>query len=85
VIPERESPAPHGSKRKEKRAAAEEPSGAVAEETAALAYNVQAGDTLFSIATAHHTTVEKLREWNRLDANDLIQPGDHLNVAPSSR
>ena len=90
VIPERESPASRGNKKKEKRtegpaSQVSVPADGVVDDAAAPVYSVQKGDTLFSIATAHHTTVEKLREWNRLDANNLIQPGDRLNVAPSSR
>ncbi|HKB72276.1 MAG TPA: LysM peptidoglycan-binding domain-containing protein [Thermoanaerobaculia bacterium] len=44
------------------------------------AYRVRKGDTLFSIATRHHTTVDKLREWNRLDDGKAIHPGERLSV-----
>jgi len=48
------------------------------------AYRVRKGDTLFSIATRHHTTVDKLREWNRLSTGAQIHPGERLSV-PTSR
>lgn len=44
-------------------------------------YRVRRGDTLYSIANRHHTTVDKLREWNRLDENAAIRPGERLSVA----
>ncbi|HET7451304.1 MAG TPA: LysM peptidoglycan-binding domain-containing protein [Thermoanaerobaculia bacterium] len=44
-------------------------------------YRVRKGDTLFSIATRHHTTVDKLRQWNRLDADAEIRPGDRLSIS----
>jgi membrane-bound lytic murein transglycosylase D len=46
-------------------------------------YRVRRGDTLFSIATRHHTTVDKLREWNRLGDGAAIRPGERLAVADS--
>src|SRR5699024_10019281 len=36
-------------------------------------YTVKAGDTLWSIAQAHHMTVQQLKDLNRLK-NDVIQP-----------
>jgi membrane-bound lytic murein transglycosylase D len=51
---------------------------------AALArYRVRRGDTLFSIATRNHTTVEKLRQWNRLADGAAIRPGERLAVSAS--
>ena len=44
------------------------------------AYRVRKGDTLFSIATRHHTTVDKLREWNRLADGAQIHPGEKISV-----
>ena len=41
-------------------------------------YTVQAGDTLFSIATANGTTVETLVRVNRIATPNLIFPGDRL-------
>jgi len=49
------------------------------------AYRVRKGDTLFSIATRHHTTVEALRNWNRLGPGASIRPGERLSVRSSSR
>jgi len=42
-------------------------------------YEVQAGDTLGEIATAHRTTVELLKRANRL-TSDLIRPRQKLKV-----
>jgi LysM repeat protein len=84
VIPEREeaSVSRRPKKRDSRRnAEASEP----ARNPGRIAYSVRKGDTLFSIANSHHTTVQKLREWNRLDASNAIQPGDRLNVAPANR
>jgi len=44
-------------------------------------YRVRRGDTLFSIATRHHTTVDKLREWNGLGDGAAIRPGERIAVA----
>jgi len=44
-------------------------------------YRVRRGDTLFSIATRHHTTVDKLREWNGLGDGAAIRPGERLAIA----
>jgi LysM repeat protein len=44
-------------------------------------YTVQAGDTLFSIATQFNTTVEQLRELNNLETN-FVTVGQEL-VVPS--
>jgi membrane-bound lytic murein transglycosylase D len=42
-------------------------------------YRVRKGDTLASIARAHRTTVDALRELNRLKSSRLM-PGDRLTV-----
>jgi membrane-bound lytic murein transglycosylase D len=42
---------------------------------------VRKGDTLWSIASANGTTVDNLRQWNRLKTN-TIKPGDRLVVGP---
>jgi LysM repeat protein len=44
------------------------------------AYRVQKGDTLFSIATRHPTTVDKLRECNRLADGARSIPGENLGA-----
>ena len=83
VIPERTASAPRRA-----RKAAERRAGAAAAQPAPsgeTAYSVRKGDTLFSIATSHHTTVRKLREWNQLNASNAIQPGDRLTIAPGNR
>lgn len=42
-------------------------------------YEVQAGDTLWSIAQSLGTSVEKLREWNGIEGN-VIVPGQKLEL-----
>lgn len=49
------------------------------------AYRVRKGDTLFSIANRHHTTVDQLRTWNGLEPGSAIRPGERLSVSPSAR
>ncbi len=56
---------------------------ALGEDLARTHYRVRRGDTLFSIATRHHTTVDKLREWNGLGDGAAIRPGERLAVAQS--
>lgn len=43
-------------------------------------YTVQQGDSLWSIARAFRTTVERLVRENNLDTEDLIHPGTTLKV-----
>ncbi len=45
-------------------------------------YRVRRGDTLYSIALDHGADPRDVREWNRLDNPDRIQPGQVLRVAP---
>ena len=42
-------------------------------------YIVRPGDTLWSIAKRHYTTVERIKEINGLDS-DMIYPGDKLVI-----
>ena len=47
-----------------------------------LVYRVKRGDTLFSIAQVFRTTVNALRQWNRLTSS-RIHPGDRLTIYAS--
>jgi membrane-bound lytic murein transglycosylase D len=47
-----------------------------------VSYLVKAGDTLYSISRALQVTVEALRDWNKLGANDAIHPGQKLVAFP---
>jgi membrane-bound lytic murein transglycosylase D len=53
-----------------------------------VTYVVRRGDSLSSIARRFRVTVPKLVEWNRVAADDLLQPGQRLvmfvNVAEQS-
>jgi membrane-bound lytic murein transglycosylase D len=42
-------------------------------------HRVKRGDTLFSIARRYDTTVESLKEWNRLRSSN-IQVGQRLTI-----
>jgi membrane-bound lytic murein transglycosylase D len=56
-------------------------SAATAEPDAAsrITYRVKRGDTLFSIARLFETTVDALKQWNRLRGS-RISPGDRLTI-----
>ena len=45
-------------------------------------YQVKAGDSLWSIARAHKTTVKNIQLWNKLTAKSIIKPGQKLKVSP---
>ena len=83
-IPDREAPV-YASKNS--RAPRRRPSEVAAVSTRSGAsergpnYRVRKGDTLFSIASRHHTTVDKLRQWNGLADGAAIRPGDRLSVS----
>ena len=81
VIPDREPVVAARKGRHAPRRAAPAGETVVAKAPATSNYRVRRGDTLFSIATRHHTTVDKLRQWNRLAEGDAIHPGEHLSVA----
>ena len=76
VIPDPD-PVSYATRRRGKRAKDADAGGSASQ----AAYRVRKGDTLFSIATRHHTTVDKLREWNGLEAGGAIRPGDRLSVS----
>ncbi|MFO7786839.1 MAG: LysM peptidoglycan-binding domain-containing protein [Halospina sp.] len=43
-------------------------------------YRVNAGDTLWDIASAHDVAVSKLASWNNLAPGDTLRPGDTLAI-----
>ena len=45
-------------------------------------HRVKRGDTLFSIARLYRTTVESLKQWNRISGN-AIQVGQRLTIFPN--
>lgn len=49
-------------------------------EPADTTYQVQLGDTLYSIARRNGLTVDELRDMNRLDKDHVLQPGERLRV-----
>lgn len=60
-------------------AAANVPPRAEKTEQTKLYYRVKRGDTLFSIAKLHKTTVASLKTWNRIRGN-VIQAGQRLTI-----
>ncbi|WP_100332396.1 3D domain-containing protein [Bacillus xiapuensis] len=52
-------------------------------EAASSTYTVKRGDTLWSIARAHKTTVNQLKQWNNLKSNN-IAIGKKLIVSKSA-
>jgi LysM repeat protein len=45
-------------------------------------HTVQKGETLYRISRQYKLSVEQLRQYNKLDANASIYPGQKLNVSP---
>jgi membrane-bound lytic murein transglycosylase D len=43
-------------------------------------YKVRHGDSLWAIAHRHHVTVTQVSNWNKLDANAPIKPGQQLVI-----
>jgi LysM repeat protein len=84
VIPKPEAPvavassAKHG--KKNGKAGRPERKETAPEVTAVRSYRVRGGDTLYRIAVRNGTTVERLRDVNRLSAKSAIKPGDRLRL-----
>jgi len=51
--------------------------------SAAAAYVVRAGDTLYSISTRHGLDYHDVARWNGLDADYRISPGQVLRLSPA--
>jgi membrane-bound lytic murein transglycosylase D len=60
------------------------PDAAPASQPSKLIYQVKRGDTLFSIAQHHRTTVDALRAWNHL-SGDNIAAGSRLTILRTSQ
>jgi len=43
-------------------------------------YTVRSGDSLYTIAKKHHTTIEALRRINGMEGDSLIRPGQTLKI-----
>ena len=84
VIPKPEAPVAVASNsrhgRKSAKGARAEKKAAARETTAVRSYRVRGGDTLYRIAVRNGTTVERLRDVNRLSAKSSIKPGDKLRL-----
>lgn len=61
------------------RAAAAEPVRTAENQARRIRYRIRPGDTLTSIAARHHTTVDDLRAWNRLQ-DTRIAAGELLTI-----
>lgn len=64
------------------KAAAKPAAKKAAQASSSGIYTVQPGDTLYRIGLKHNLTVDKLRQFNGLTAQDVIQPGQKLKVSP---
>ncbi|MGG5254001.1 LysM peptidoglycan-binding domain-containing protein [Neobacillus sp. SM06] len=58
-------------------------SGTVGANVQAAEITVQKGDTLWNLSQVHNTSVENLKNWNKL-TTDVIHPGDVLTVQEES-
>jgi membrane-bound lytic murein transglycosylase D len=48
-------------------------------------HRVKAGDTLWSIARRYNVLVENIRQWNLLEADDVLRLGQRLRIWPTGR
>lgn len=62
-----------------------DPRGAGASAAMPTVYQVQRGDTLYSIAFRYRLDWRELASWNRIDAPFLIRPGQELRLIPPPR
>lgn len=58
---------------------AETPNSQPGQEAGTIRYRIKWGDTLWSIATKHHVTVNELKKWNNLKS-DTIYEGNYLTI-----
>lgn len=52
---------------------------------ASVRYRVRSGDSLWSIARSFDVSVSDLRDWNGLDGNGYIHPGQELRIILGTR
>jgi len=45
-----------------------------------IVYKVRSGDTLWGISRQFAVDTSQIRDWNNLDANHILQPGDKLTL-----
>lgn len=45
-----------------------------------LPYQVNAGDTLASVAAQYHVTADQVAKWNNLPSNSTLMPGQTLKI-----
>jgi membrane-bound lytic murein transglycosylase D len=50
----------------------------------ATVHVVRRGDSLWTIARRYQLSSRSLAEWNRIDANAILQPGQTLSLAPAT-
>ena len=56
----------------------------VASEDAEVSYSVKTGDSLYKIAKKFKVAVNDIMQWNDLNKNSTLQPGQRLLLYPSS-
>lgn len=47
-------------------------------------YTVRSGDSLWRIASRYRLTIDELAQWNDIDANSVLQPGQRLRLEPDT-
>jgi membrane-bound lytic murein transglycosylase D len=45
-----------------------------------VVHRVKKGDTLYTIATNYKTTIDSIRDWNKLSENDSLRVGERLTI-----
>ncbi len=77
-------PAPEAAATAEAAAKAEDAKAApvAKKESPAKIYTVKRGDTLYRISRRYSLSIEQLRQYNNLEQNAAIYPGQKLKVSP---
>ncbi len=47
-------------------------------------YTVRSGDSLWRIANRYRMTVDELAQWNNIDVNSVLRPGQQLRLEPDT-
>jgi membrane-bound lytic murein transglycosylase D len=56
------------------------PTTALGNTTRKLNYTVRNGDSLYLIASRFRVTINQLSQWNQIDKNKILRPGQRLTM-----